>query len=120
MVDGESRHRAATIRQNLREIDAKVRAIFLEVSNVLSKATTGRAKISTLNLVPDAKNADIVISLSGKPEYYRNDFDADGNSVSTVKADLDSLRCRRLVIQPALDLPRPLVALSQAIVNLQG
>ena len=50
------------------EQDAKVRAIVLRVSDALSKATSGRAKILTLDFVNDVKDADVVISLSGKPE----------------------------------------------------
>ncbi|WP_165252178.1 hypothetical protein [Paludisphaera soli] len=49
------------------EQDAKVRTIVLKVSDALSKATAGRMKISTLDLVTDVRRADVVISLTGKP-----------------------------------------------------
>lgn len=48
--------------------DAKVRTVVLKVSNALSKVTAGRLKISSLESVPDVKSADIVISLTGKPD----------------------------------------------------
>lgn len=47
--------------------DAKVRAVVLKVSDALVKATGGRLKISSLDLVPDARRADVVISLTGDP-----------------------------------------------------
>ncbi len=47
--------------------DAVVRTVVLKVSDTLSKATAGRLKISSLDLVSDARRADVVISLTGDP-----------------------------------------------------
>lgn len=52
------------------EQNATVRALLKEVSDNLELATGGRARISTLDRVDDAKDADIVISLSGRPNLH--------------------------------------------------
>jgi hypothetical protein len=49
------------------EQDAKVRTIFLKVSDALSKSTAGRMKIASLDSVQEVKRADIVVSLTGHP-----------------------------------------------------
>ena len=49
------------------EQDANVRTIVLKVSDALSKATSGRLQIASLDMVPDVKRADVVISLTGNP-----------------------------------------------------
>ncbi len=49
------------------EQDAMVRTIMLKVSDALSKATAGRIRIASLDLVPEVKRADVVISLTGQP-----------------------------------------------------
>ncbi|MFO0910464.1 MAG: hypothetical protein U0794_19320 [Isosphaeraceae bacterium] len=47
--------------------DALVRTVVLKVSDALSKATSGRLKISSLDIVSDVRRADVVISLTGDP-----------------------------------------------------
>lgn len=54
-------------QQPSKQQDATVRAVVLKVSDSLAKATGGRLKISSLDLVPDARRADVVISLTGDP-----------------------------------------------------
>ncbi|OJW12322.1 MAG: hypothetical protein BGO49_20920 [Planctomycetales bacterium 71-10] len=54
-------------QQPSKEQDATVRAVVLKVSDSLAKATGGRLRISALDLVPDARRADVVISLTGDP-----------------------------------------------------
>lgn len=44
-----------------------VNALAAQVSDVLFKATEGRAKIGRLDFVDDIKNADLVVSKTGKP-----------------------------------------------------
>ena len=44
-----------------------VKALAAQVSDVLFRATEGRAKIGRLDFVDDIKNADLVVSKTGKP-----------------------------------------------------
>lgn len=68
LVDGQFGEAAIGAPQKpTNEQDATIRTVVLKVSDALSKATAGRLKISTLDLVPDVKLADVVISLTGKP-----------------------------------------------------
>ena len=49
------------------EQEANVKVLVGKVSDVLFRATAGRAKISRLDYVDDIKDADIVVSLTGRP-----------------------------------------------------
>lgn len=59
---------AAGTRQTAsKEQDAQVRAVHAAVSDQLSQATGGRARVGSLDFVDEIRAADIVISLTGDP-----------------------------------------------------